>query len=106
MMAPTNIPKIAADLVWRLLDDNAVVVSPKVGEVRVLNRMGTIIWQHLNEGESLKDIEDYLVTNFQISRQNAHSDLKVFFDDLAERGVITWETNETPQASAISSLPE
>jgi hypothetical protein len=106
MMAPTDVPKIAADLVWRLLDDNAIVVSPKVGEVRVLNRMGTIIWQHLIEGESLKDIEDYLVTNFRVSHQDARSDLKVFFNDLAERGVITWETSETPQASVKLSLPE
>lgn len=96
MMTPTDVPKVATDLVWRFLDDNAIVVSPRVGEVRVLNRMGTIIWQQLIEGETLEDIEDYLVTNFQVSRHDAQSDLKVFFNDLAERGVIIWETSEVP----------
>ena len=96
MSTVTGLPRVAADLVWRLLDGNAIVVSPRVGEVRVLNHVGTVIWQLLIEGDSPTDIEDYLVTNFQVARQKAKSDLKVFFDDLAERGVIIWETSEAP----------
>lgn len=94
MKAPPSIAKVAPDLVWRLLDDNAVVVSPRKGEVRVLNRTGTIIWQLLVDGNSPTDIEDYLVKNFQVSHRDAKSDLQVFFNDLTERGVIIWQTDE------------
>ena len=94
MDTPTNTPKVASDLIWRLLDDNAILVSPKAGEVRVLNRVGTIIWQLLVAENSPADIEDYLVTNFQVSHQHAQTDLESFFDDLTDRGIIIWETCE------------
>ena len=88
-----NTPKVAPDLVWRLLDDNVVVVSPRAGEVRVLNRVGTVIWQLLIEENSRDDIEDHLVNNFDVTRPQAKSDLRVFFADLTERGVLIWETS-------------
>lgn len=84
-------PRVAPDLIWRLLDDNAVVVSPGVGEVRVLNQVGTVIWQLLVEHNSPGDIEEYLVTHYEVTHQRAKSDLKLFFDDLTKRGILTWE---------------
>jgi hypothetical protein len=59
-MAPPTVPRIADDLVWRLLDDNAVVVTPMDGEVRVFNRVGTVIWQQLLEGKNVDDIAAHL----------------------------------------------
>ena len=91
MNTSRGVPKAAPDLVWRLLDDNAVVVSPRLGEVRVLNRVGTVIWQNLIEGSTPEDIEEYLVTHFAVSRHQVRSDLKTFFDVLADRGVLVWE---------------
>lgn len=94
-MAPTSLPKIADDLVWRLLDDNAVVVTPKDGEVRVFNRVGTVIWQQLLDGKNIDDIENYLTLNFQVSSQEARKDIILFLNDLTERGIIMWETSST-----------
>lgn len=94
MRSTESIPKVAPDLVWRFLDDNAVVVSPREGEVRVLNRVGTIIWQLLIDGNSPTDIETYLISHFEVTRQHAKTDMQKFFDDLTDRGVIIWETYE------------
>jgi len=88
-----NRPKVAPDLVWRLLDGNAVVVSPGAGEVRVLNRVGTVIWQLLIEENGPDDIEEHLVKQFSVTRHQARSDLQAFFSDLTERGVLVWETS-------------
>ncbi len=84
-------PRVAPDLIWRLLDDNAVVVSPGIGEVRVLNQVGTVIWQLLVEENSPEEIEQYLVNHYEVSHDKAKSDLFQFFDDLANRGVVIWE---------------
>ena len=84
-------PRVAPDLIWRLLDDNAVVVSPSVGEVRVLNQVGTVIWQLLVEENSPDEIEQFLVTHYEVSHQRANSDIQLFFDDLTKRGILTWE---------------
>lgn len=84
-------PRVAPDLIWRLLDDNAVVVSPGAGEVRVLNPVGTVIWQLLVEENTLEQIEDYLIAHYEVSQDCAKSDLQLFFNDLTERGVLIRE---------------
>jgi hypothetical protein len=73
------------------LEDNAVVVSPRAGEVRVLNRVGTVIWQLLIDKHSPTEIEEFLVSHYEVTRQRAEADLQNFFDDLTDRGVLTWE---------------
>lgn len=90
-MNPSRTLKIAPDLIWRLLDNNAVVVSPRVGEVRVLNGMGTVIWQLLVDQNSPEEIVDHLVKNYTVSREKATHDLQGFFADLTERGVLIWD---------------
>ena len=85
-------PRVAPDLIWRLLDDNAVVVSPGAGEVRVLNQVGTVIWQLLVEESSKVEIEDFLVSHYEVTPTRAKDDLQLFFDDLIERGILIWES--------------
>jgi hypothetical protein len=82
-------PRIAPDIVWRLLDDNAVVVSPRVGEVRVLNSVGTAIWQRLVEEEELAGIEEYLQNSYDVKAERVHSDLLSFLTCLGRNGFMT-----------------
>ena len=84
-------PKISPDVVWRLLDDNAVVVSPREGEVRVLNPVGTAIWQLLEQEESAPAIVRYLTANFDVSQERAHDDLITFLEELTQRGILIQE---------------
>jgi hypothetical protein len=91
VIANLTTPQVSPDLIWRLLDDNAVVVSPGVGEVRVFNQVGTVIWQLLVEENSPGEIEDYLVTHYEVSHERAKSDLQLFINDLTDRGVLIWE---------------
>ena len=81
-------PRIDPDIVWRLLDENAVVVSPREGEVRVLNPVGTAIWQLLVQQEDMQAIERYLTENFDVSQKRAHDDLLTFLEELTERGIL------------------
>ena len=83
-------PRIASDIVWRLLDDNAVVVSPRAGEVRVLNSVGTAIWQRLVDEEGLTEIEEYLQNSYDVKQERAHSDLLSFLEELTDRGILVW----------------
>lgn len=81
-------PKIAPGLVWRLLDDSAVVVSPRSGEVRVLNPIGTAIWQLVVENEDLATIETHLIENYEVNHERAHEDLLSFIGELFDRGIL------------------
>jgi hypothetical protein len=82
--------QIAPDLIWRLLDGDAVIVSPAGGQVRVLNGIGTTIWQLLAEARGIHEITDYLVTHYNVSLEQAQMDLQSFIDDLSEREMIEW----------------
>jgi hypothetical protein len=83
-----KMPRIAPGIVWRMLDGNAVLVSPREGEVRVLNQVGTAIWQLLVQEEEIPAIEQYLTANFEVTRQRAHDDLIMFLEELTERGIV------------------
>ena len=83
-----KMPRIAPDIVWRMLDDNVVVVSPREGEVRVLNKVGTAIWQLLVQEEEVPAIEQHLTTNFEVTQKRAHDDLLKFLEELAKRGIL------------------
>ena len=88
MTETEKMPRIAPDIVWRMLDGNAVVVSPREGEVRVFNQVGTAIWQLLVQEEEIPAMEQYLTANFEVTQQRAHDDLIMFLKELTERGIL------------------
>jgi hypothetical protein len=81
-------PQIVPDLIWRVLDNETVVLSPSDGVYCVLNSLGTEIWQLLSEQHSLTDIEHYLVKNYEVSEEQAREDVARFLTDLAQRGLL------------------
>ncbi len=83
-------PQIAPDLVWQILDNGTVLVSPYVGEVYILQQMDTIIWQLLVEQKELAEIETTLVKEFNLSLEQARSHLQKFLHGLTKQGVLVW----------------
>lgn len=90
MISIDAIVQIVPEIIWREMDGNAVVVSPKDGQVRVFNEVGTIIWQRLVAGDSLATIKDRLVQTYDISPQQAHQDLDSFLKELKKRGILNY----------------
>lgn len=89
-MTDDTTPRLAPEIIWRLMDNNAVVVSPTGGKVRVLNDVGTTIWKMLAEEQSQHLIHDYLVAHYDVSPEQAQQDLAHFLADLTERGLLVW----------------
>jgi hypothetical protein len=83
-------PTVTQEVIWRQLDNNAVIVSPRSGEVRVLNNVGTVIWQMLTEQYSVADIVDHLADNYQVTPIQARQDVILFLQELDERDLIQW----------------
>lgn len=81
-------PNIHPDLTWRLLDGEVVIVSPKSGEIRVLNHVGAEIWQLLANHVEIEEINMFLVNQYELSPQQAEADISAFLDDLMSRGLI------------------
>lgn len=84
----TSSPKIAPDLIWQHLEDNTIVVTPASGKVRVLNGVGTLIWQHLEAGKDLDHILDDITSTYDVDPEQAKADMHQFIDELAEKGIL------------------
>lgn len=87
-MNENAIPLLSPQLIWRELDDGTVVVTPEEGKVRVLNRTGTRIWLQIDGQHSLSEIADHLVEDFEVSQDQAITDVTAFLTDLSQKGLI------------------
>ncbi|MDX1665490.1 MAG: PqqD family protein [Candidatus Promineifilaceae bacterium] len=92
-MTGKSIPVAAEEIIWRVVDDGAVLISPEAGEVRVLNPVGTKIWQLVDGARSTKEIAAELVATYDISSEQAASDVLHFLDQLAKRDLIVWRSD-------------
>lgn len=91
MNATTQIPNRLKGLIWRDVDDGTVIVSPTAGKVRVLNPLGSTIWELLDGQHTVADIEEFLSQKYhQVPRPQISEDLQIFLDDLTNRGLLTW----------------
>lgn len=94
-MNPEYIPELHPDTIWRVLDDGAIVVTPRAGSVRVLNRVGTAIWELIDGENSLADIEWQLINNYDVPWEQARKDLFAFMEELERRNMIRWKNRRS-----------
>lgn len=87
-------PVPAPDVVGRTVDDpasktnEAVLVLPSKGQVKVLNEVGARIWTLADGTRSLKEISAMICIEYQVEPQEADADTLQFAAELAERGII------------------
>ncbi|HRQ40553.1 MAG TPA: PqqD family protein [Chloroflexota bacterium] len=86
--AQVALPQMAPGLIWRVVDDNIVVVSPEAGDVHVLSRTGSDIWQLLAGSKDVSTIESYLVQKYIVSAEQAHQDVANFIQELKALGLL------------------
>lgn len=90
-MNPQLIPRPDPNLIWRVLDGEAVLVSPQAGKVSVLNGIGSALWQLLDGRHTVADMQAYLVARYDVIPTVAAADLDTFLSELADRGLIIFE---------------
>ena len=81
---PDKVNKIAS----RIVDGEAVIVSPSEGIVTILNRVGSRIWE-LSDGErSVRDIASIIFNEFEAAPEEAIEDVQEFIADLSQKGLV------------------
>ena len=81
-------PRPHPDVIWRVLDGEAVIVSPHEGHVRVLNQVATTIWMLLDGRRTVGDIQLALSDKYDVAANQAAADVRRFLDDLSSRGLL------------------
>ncbi len=77
------------DISWRSVEGQAVLIKNKEGMIHVLNETGTLLWQHLEEGE--KAMAEMLVGDYGLKPKEAKQDVAEFVERLRELGVLDEE---------------
>jgi len=77
------------NVVGSLLDNEAVLVLPDKGKVKVLNQVGARIWELIDGTRSVRDIAAIICTEYEVEQAQAEADVLAFVTDLENKGVIT-----------------
>lgn len=85
------IPVRCGDLLSSVTDDGTVIVSPRDGQLSVVNEVGAFVWELINGQNSVDSIVQQLVDNYDVSADQARADVLAFLQALAERQLVTRE---------------
>lgn len=86
-----DVPSPIPDVIWRVPEDTAVLVSPEGGQVTMLNGVGTTIWSLIDGQNSLQDIAQQLIQQYDVDSVQAYQDVENFLAKLDARRLIFWE---------------
>ena len=80
--------RISRDVRYRLIDDEAVVVRQREGDVLVLNEVAARVLQLVGEGLTPSQVGDRIVGEFEAPDAAIRQDVETFFDELEGLNVI------------------
>lgn len=86
-MNSINISK-TPELVSTMMDDEMVLLNTDTGEYFVLNKVGALIWEQLENAMENSQIINEITGKFEVTREQAEHDFKVFLNELEEKGLI------------------
>lgn len=79
----------AGDLAARVIEGQAFIINTKTSVLHELDETGTFIWKLIERKKSRQDIVSALVSEFEVSEQQAGLDLDEFLNELEQKGLIS-----------------
>ena len=69
-------------------DDQAVIIMADTGQVTVLNKVATRVWQLADGKHNLEAVEEILCKEFEATKEIIHSDVENFIQEMIDIGAI------------------
>jgi hypothetical protein len=88
MLTLDSKPKPNASVQGRQLENEAVLVLPDKGEVKVLNEVGARIWALTDGRHSVRQIAATVSTEYRVDQSVAEADTLEFVGQLAAKGLV------------------
>jgi len=80
--------RIASDVRYRVIDDEAVVVRQGEGDVLVFNQVAARVIQLVGEGLTSQQIGDHAVDEFDAPEERIREDVAMFLEELENLNVV------------------
>lgn len=74
-------------LAWRIIEGEAVIISPQERELHSLNEVGTEIWRMADGSRTLRQIAQELSQTYEIAPEEVLPDVLAFTQQLVDKGV-------------------
>ena len=84
-----SIPVMYPTVVGRIVDQEAVLVLPEQGQVKVLNPVGARIWTMIDGIRTIREIAALISQEYEVAPLQAEDDAMQFIRDLEQRKVLT-----------------
>ena len=84
--------KIKKDVLWKIVEDEAVIVESEKDVYSYLNQTGTEIWKMIDQNCDLQTIQKTLLEKYDSDEQTLKQDISDVIDQLLEQDLI--EKNE------------
>lgn len=79
--------KPAPSVHTRLFDSELVILDLAHGEYLALDAIGSALWAGLEAGRAVRDVAKDIAAEYDVSLEQATSDLQSLADDLVARGL-------------------
>ncbi len=84
----TNEIRIPDEVVYEVLDGEAIVLNLESGVYYTLNETGTRIWQLLSEHGRVDAVKSAMLEEFETTAEAVEADISKLIDDLREQGLL------------------
>ena len=73
------------NVAWRIIGDEAVLLSAEDSSVHSLDAVGTRIWELCDGEKTVSEIIDQVVSEFEVDRDTAEKDVVEFIEELMKK---------------------
>lgn len=77
-----------ANIPWRIVEDEAVLLDLEEGELLRLNQVGAEIWGALDGMRTVDDLVEHVEAVFHVSPRRARRDIRRFVNQLRRRDFV------------------
>ncbi|MDY6865826.1 MAG: PqqD family protein [Halobacteriota archaeon] len=88
MVSLESYPVRSEDLVWRVIEDDIVILTSDGREIHTLNKVGGAIWELADGTISLNDITSKICNRFDVSFETAREDVIEFAKELSDKKLL------------------
>jgi len=76
------------DVAAKVLDGEAIMINLTLGTYYSLDRVGTVVWELIERGHSLKRVVEAVTSRFDVSPETAGADLQRLVGEMLEEGIV------------------
>jgi PqqD family protein of HPr-rel-A system len=82
------------NVVWNIVDGEAVLLNPETGNYYGLNKTATAIWKLLEKPCTAEELIASVASQFKVSETSIKDHIQTLLDELATRKLITFSKEE------------